>query len=639
MHQNGISKVFRYVRSITGQNNIPNTVHHLGLSAETDVEKADLFNSYFHSIFTRSSFRCPNSHLLPNIHPKLSDISISEEEVYQALTSLDPSKAAGCDGIGPKHCALALCQPLHHLFSLSLSQSYIPSEWRLHLIKPIFKSGEKCLVQNYRPISLLCVSSKVLEKIVFDHILRFVNENISLHQFRFMRHRSTLQQLLILLNSIFEASSSSSQTDLIYLDFKKAFDSVAHNELLFKLWHFGIAGNTWQWLFSYLSNRNQCVSINSTKSLPLPVISGVPQGSILGPLIYINDLPDVVLSSKVMLFADDTKCFTSICNISDCLRLQEDLNRLALWSTTWSLPFKCSVLSVYPRGHKSQLAFCYQLFDTPLLKKTAQNNLGIVLTPDLKWKNHYETIMAKSYKVLGLLRRVFSSVNNARAKKVLYVSLVRSKLLYCSPIWRPHLLSDIKALESVQRRATKFILSNSEINYRLRLLHLKLLPLMMVLEMNDVLFFVKSLKEPTNHFDITKYVTFCSGRTRLASHLKLRHVLATTNNSSRNFYFNRLPRLWNSLPLIDISQSLSTIKKKLYWHFWNISLKHLILVIFAPITTYVPVQTAALFLSPTTMKLLSSKSFCVSVPGCWCLSPSDLQHCFPTIVCQLMSHV
>ena len=179
MHQNGISKVFRYVRSITGQNNIPNTVHHLGLSAETDVEKANLFNSYFHYKFTRSSFRCPNSHLLPNIHPKLSDISISEEEVYQALTSLDPSKASGCDGIGPKllkHCALALCQPLHHLFSLSLSQSYIPSEWRRHLIKPIFKSGEKCIVQNYRPISLLCVSSKVLEKIVFDHILRFVNE-------------------------------------------------------------------------------------------------------------------------------------------------------------------------------------------------------------------------------------------------------------------------------------------------------------------------------------------------------------------------------------------------------------------------------------------------------------------------------
>ena len=145
---------------------------------------------------------------------------------------------AGCDGIGPrllKHCALPLCQPLHHLFSLSLSQSYIPAEWRLHLIKPIFKSGDRSLVQNYRPISLLCVCSKVLERIVFNHILNFVKERISKHQFGFMLHRSTLQQLLLLLNSIVESSRKSLQTDLIYLDFKKAFDSVPHNELLLKL--------------------------------------------------------------------------------------------------------------------------------------------------------------------------------------------------------------------------------------------------------------------------------------------------------------------------------------------------------------------------------------------------------------------
>ena len=121
----------------------------------------------------------------------------------------------------------------------------------------------------------------------------------------------------------------------------------------------------------------------------------------------------------------------------------------------------------------------------------------------------------------------------------------------------------------MQRRATKFILNSYDSDYRLRLLSLQLLPLMMILEINDVLFFVKSLKEPTDHFDISRFVTFCSGCTRLASNLKLKHSLVTTNNSTRNFYFNRLPRLWNSLPLIDISQSLSTIKIKLYKHFWN----------------------------------------------------------------------
>ena len=578
LHPNGMSKVFRYIRNITGENNIPNVVYHQGISAESEHEKVDMFNRYFHSIFTMSSFNCPNFNQLSSIHPNLSDISITEEEVFQTLSSLDPSKAAGCDGIGPKllrHCALALYQPLHHLFCLSLSQSYIPAEWRLHLIKPIFKSGERCLVQNYRPISLLCVSSKVLEKIIFNHILQFANDKISTHQFGFMHHRSTLQQWLIVLNAIFNSSSNSSQTDLIYLDFKKAFDSVAHNELLFKLWHFGITGNTWKWLLAYLFNRSQCVSINSTTSTSVPVISGVPQGSILGPLlflIYINDLPDVVMSSKVLLFADDVKCFKSISNYSDSGCLQDDISRLATWSSTWSLPFnvkKCSIFSVFSRGHYSQVFYPYFLNDVILTRDNTHNDLGIVLTSDLKWRDHYKSIMAKSYKILGLLRRVFSSVHCHQAKKVLYISLVRSKLLYCSPIWRPHLLSDIKALESVQRRATTFILNSYDSDYRLRLLSLQLLPLMMILEINDVLFFVKSLKEPTDHFDISRFVTFCSGCTRLASSLKLKHSLVTTNNSTRNFYFNRLPRLWNSLPLIDISQSLSTIKIKLYKHFWN----------------------------------------------------------------------
>ena len=146
-----------------------------------------------------------------------------------------------------------------------------------------------------------------------------------------MLHWSTLQQLLILLHSIVE-SSQKSQSDLIYLDFKKAFDAVAHNELLFKLWHMGITGNTWKWLLAYLWNRSQCVSINSSTSFALPVVSGVPQGSILGPLlflIYINDLPDVLSSSQVLLFADDAKCFKIISSVCDSMGLQDDLNKLS----------------------------------------------------------------------------------------------------------------------------------------------------------------------------------------------------------------------------------------------------------------------------------------------------------------------
>ena len=170
---------------------------------------------------------------MPN--SRLSDISFSDLDVYSALTTLNPSKAMGIDGIGPR--ILNLYQPIHHLFLLSLSQHYLPEEWRVHRITPIYKSGDKSSVTNYRPISLLCTLSKVLERIIYNAIIDFVANSISPYQFGFLQKHSTLQRLLLFLNNIVN------YTDVVYLDFKKAFDSVAHNELLVKLWSFGITGN------------------------------------------------------------------------------------------------------------------------------------------------------------------------------------------------------------------------------------------------------------------------------------------------------------------------------------------------------------------------------------------------------------
>ena len=184
-NSNNTSKIFDYIHSLAGQCGLPAHVHYKSTTAESDQDKAQLFNRYFHSIFTTSSFPLPNLTELPNIYPCLSTITITQEEVYRTLVCLQPDKAAGCDGIGPKllkSCALSLYKVFHHLFNLSLSQSYIPLEWRVHTIKPIHKSGDRTSVENYRPISLLCVSSKVLEKIIFKHIMEFVTTKISLYQ-------------------------------------------------------------------------------------------------------------------------------------------------------------------------------------------------------------------------------------------------------------------------------------------------------------------------------------------------------------------------------------------------------------------------------------------------------------------------
>ncbi len=234
------SKIYRYINSITGHNNIPITVNYNSCSTTTDQDKAFLFNSYFHSMFTQSSFTLPSMDELPLPNHCCSGIVVTEDEVLQAISSLNPLKVKGCDDeIGPKllkHCAMALYKPLHHLYSLSISQGYVPVEWRTHLITPIHKSGDKSRVNNYRPISLLCVISKVLERLVYNHLLSFVSDALSSAQFGFRRKHSTLQQMLVFLNGIYASINLNSQTDVIYLDFKKAFDRVAHNELLYKLW-------------------------------------------------------------------------------------------------------------------------------------------------------------------------------------------------------------------------------------------------------------------------------------------------------------------------------------------------------------------------------------------------------------------
>ena len=302
------------------------------------------------------------------------------------------------------------------------------------------------------------------------------------------------------------------------------------------------------------------VVINGVQSGVLPVTSGVPQGSVLGPLlflIFINDLPSSLVSAKPLLFADDTKCIQSIRSPCDHITLQEDLNSLHIWCTDNLLSFN-TLKSFHMHFSSSSQSFQYHLNNQAIATKDNVRDLGVWFSNDLSWSKHIMHITSKAYQTLSVIRRSFNStLLPIHVRKALYVSLVRSQLTYCSIIWRPQNLKEIILLERVQRRATKWILSDFHSDYKSRLKNLNILPLMMTLELNDLSFFLKSFHSPTPNFNIMDFVTFRTGPSRSSS-LRKMHIPFNPSNRSRHFYFSRLPRIWNSLPTLDPSSSVSS---------------------------------------------------------------------------------
>ena len=246
---------------------------------------------------------------------------------------------------------------------------------------------------------------------------------------------------------------------------------MSHSILLNKLWSIGITGTLWSWFIEYLSNRYQRVIINNSLSDSLPVISGVPQGSILGPLlflVYINDMSSYINHSQFLKFADDTKCFLHINTLSDHIAPQENFTAVFTWSQDFHMDFNFK--KFIHLSFKSKLDTIYTISDTCIPCSDSHKDLGITLSVDLSWNKHYKTITARLYKVLGLIRRTFSSCHSTTTMTRLYVSLVHPQLFYCTQIWHLHLMKDILNIERVQCRATKHILNDYTSSYKTRLM-------------------------------------------------------------------------------------------------------------------------------------------------------------------------
>ena len=274
--------------------------------------------------------------------------------VEKKLRGLSANKSPGPDGWHPiflKNIKDLISFPLATLFQKSLNEGIVTSQWLEAYISPIYKKGNKNMCENYRPVSLTSVLCKLMESIIRDKLLEHMRKNdiISNKQHGFVPFGSCMSNLLICIEMWSEMIEANCSMDVIYTDFAKAFDRVSHAKLLQKIKSVGIVGNTCVWIRSLLKDRSQKVRVDDAYSSSAKVKSGIPQGSVLGPIpfiIFINDMPDII-ESTCQMFADDANIFCKVNTNTDSMRLQDDLTRLSEWSKLWKLPFnigKCKSL-------------------------------------------------------------------------------------------------------------------------------------------------------------------------------------------------------------------------------------------------------------------------------------------------------
>ena len=442
-----------------------------------DKTKANILNRQFQSVFTpmsplklgqlckmkvQSLLSFPKGYQIK--YPLMPQVTIGVKGVEKLLSSLKVDKACGPDNIKPillKNLSVQISPLVTKLFQRSLDTGTIPADWSKANVTPLFKKGDKGNPANYRPISLTCILCKLLEHIIASNITKHFQVNNILYdlQHGFRERRSCETQLLELVDDLSRNLLLGHQTDLILLDFSKAFDKVNHLKLLYKLHQHGVQGATLQWVKSFLIGRRQSVLVNGETSDEVPVTSGVPQGSVLGPLLfllYINDLPENLIS-QVRLFADDTAVYITVNNAAQEEILQQDLNRLQLWEEMWDMEFnpsKCTVMNI--TRSKSPFKSRYMLHGQILETVNDAKYLGVTISSDLNWNKHVNLVTSKATRTLNFIKRNIPC-KNPKVREFAYKALVRPQLEYSSSVWSPYTQQNINHIEMIQRRAARWV--------------------------------------------------------------------------------------------------------------------------------------------------------------------------------------
>ena len=464
-------------------------------------------------------------------------------------------KAPGYDNVHAYvlvNTASSLAIPLSTILNNSLSTGKVPQQWVLANVTPIHKKGSKLDPNNYRPVSLTSIICKILEKFVKAAIMNHMKRNklICEQQHGFVDNKSCVTNLLESVETITWHMWKHEPLDILFLDFAKAFDSVPHKRLLMKLKAYGISEQIVAWVRAFLSSRRQRVIRGENISEWVEVSSGVPQGSIIGPILfvlYINDLPDS-LESMVKIFADDSKLLSKVNKSKNLDKnnnvnlIQNDLDKIAKWSQKWLLNLnerKCKCMHIGRENPKIR----YHLNNVEIEETTIERDLGVLISNDLKWKQRCTLVAQKANRLLGILKRTFSSRDLLLWKR-LYTTYVRPLLEYAASIWCPYAEGDINKIEKVQRRATKIPYETREKPYQVRCLLLGIQQLEARRTRGDLIQFFK-IEKSLDIVNWTNKPIRIEGRGEKRP--QIRRDIVHHGLQRHHFFYNRIADTWNGL--------------------------------------------------------------------------------------------